>query len=150
MPTVEFARKLSVPAPPRDVWEAVTDVERLASWITVVGNVEEISRLDTYSATLADRLGPFRLSADLDIRVVEVEEGSSIRFVADGEDRQVASRIKIDGALSLTSAEATTVLDVSGEYEVTGRVATLGAPMIRSKGEKILDQFADAVTRGLS
>lgn len=150
MPSVDFARRLPVASDPSRVWDALTDVERLAAWITVVGDVREVSRLDSYTAVLADRLGPFRLSADLDINVVDVEEGSSIRFVAEGEDRQVASRITIDGQLSLTTEGSMTVIDVSGRYEVTGRVATLGASMIRSKGETILDQFVEAVERELA
>lgn len=150
MPSVDFARRLSVASDPSRVWDTLTDVERLAAWITVVGNVREVSRLDSYTAVLADRLGPFRLSADLDINVVDVEEGSSIRFVAEGEDRQVASRITIDGQLSLTTEGSMTVIEVSGRYEVTGRVATLGASMIRSKGETILDQFVEAVERELA
>jgi carbon monoxide dehydrogenase subunit G len=38
---------------------------------------------------------------------------------------------------------------VKGQYEVTGRVATLGASMIRTKGEKMLEEFFTAASREL-
>jgi carbon monoxide dehydrogenase subunit G len=150
MPRVDFSRDILVPAEATSVWETVTDVQRVAGWVSVVGAVEEIEHLARYSAVLADRLGPFKLSADLDVEVTEIEDGRSIAFVADGEDRQVASRIRIVAALQLAPSDTGTSVVVAGMYEVTGRVASLGASMIRSKGDKILEEFFAAVVRELS
>jgi uncharacterized protein len=150
MPSVDFSRDILVPATPTSVWETVTDVERIASWVSVVGAVVEVERLARYSAVLADRLGPFKLSADLAVEVTEIEDGRSIAFVADGEDRQVASRIRIAAALNLVPTDAGTSVVVGGMYEVTGRVASLGASMIRSKGDKILEEFFAAIAREFS
>lgn len=150
MPSVDFTRSLLVPAARDTVWDAITDVHRVAGWVSVVGAVTEIERLARYTAVLTDRLGPFRLSADLDVVVTALDEGRSIAFTADGEDRQVASRIKITGALSLNGQEEGTGVDVAGSYEVTGRVASLGASMIRAKGDKILEEFFSSIERELS
>lgn len=150
MPTVDFARNLSVGSPAEEVWAVVTDVERVADWVSVLGEVEELKPLSAYRATLTDRLGPFRLSAALEVDVVEAVTNETIRFVADGEDRQVSSRIQIEARLSLSSEGDRTNLKVEGRYEVTGRVATLGASMIKAKGEKILDEFVRAATRELA
>lgn len=150
MPTVEFARTLNIESPPDDVWTVVTDVDRVAGWVGVLGDVQTVEPLASYRATLTDRLGPFRLSADLDVEVTELNEGACIRFSADGEDRQVASRIQVDARLTLRRVGRTTDLRVEGSYEVTGRVATLGASMIRAKGEKILDEFFASAARELA
>lgn len=141
MPSVDFSRRVTVPASPETAWTTVTDVDRVAGWVTVVGSVKEIQHLDRYSAVLADRLGPFTLSADLDVVVTDLEEMCSIAFLADGEDRQVASRIKIEAELSISPVSEGCEIGVAGRYEVTGRVANLGSSMIRAKGEKILDEF---------
>jgi carbon monoxide dehydrogenase subunit G len=141
MPTVDFSRSVSVSASPDTAWRTVTDIDQVAGWVSVVGSVEEIEHLSRYSAVLADRLGPFKLSADLDVSVTDLEEMRSIAFLADGEDRQVASRIKIEAELSISPMPEGCEIGVVGRYEVTGRVANLGASMIRAKGEKILDEF---------
>lgn len=145
MPNVEFARSIAVTAGPATVWDTVTDVEKVAGWVSVVGSVVEKEYLAKYSAVLTDRLGPFRLSADLDVSVTRLDENRAIGFVADGEDRQVASRIKIEAELSLDDGPDGSRIDVAGSYEVTGRVASLGASMIRAKGDKILDDFFGAL-----
>lgn len=150
MPAVDFNRTIRVGAPAEVAWASVTDVDRVAGWVPVVGNVTELEHLARYAAVLTDRLGPFRLSADLVVDVTELREGSFIRFIADGEDRQVSSRIQIEASLELVDAGAGTDVVVGGRYEVTGRVATLGASMIRAKGDTILDQFFTALAEELS
>ncbi len=137
-----FDRSLPVTSDPATCWRVLTDVPRLVTWISIVDNAKELAPLDRYSAVLADRVGPFKLRADLGITVSEVDEPHTIRVRAAGEDRQVASRIAVDATLRLRPAEeAGTVIEVTGGYEVTGRVATLGAGMIRQKAAKLLDEF---------
>lgn len=115
----------------------------------MVGDVDELEHLSRYRASLEDRLGPFRLTADLDVEVTDLEEGSLIRFVADGEDNQVASRIVVRAEVRLSAQNGGTDVEVEGEYEVTGRVATLGSSMIRNKGDKILAEFFTAAEGAL-
>ncbi len=150
MPSVSFRRAVTVGTTPAGVWEAATDVRRVAGWVNVVDSVVEHASLEHYGAVLTDQLGPFRLSADLDVTVTSITQGESIRFLAQGEDRQVASRIRIEAGLELHAATDGTTVEVDGTYEVTGRVASLGGSMIRSKGDKILDQFFAALEAELA
>ncbi|HET9188836.1 MAG TPA: SRPBCC domain-containing protein [Acidothermaceae bacterium] len=137
-----FNRELSVSSDTKTCWEVLTDVPRLVEWVSIVDDAHEIAPLEKYTAVLMDRLGPFKLRADLDIVVSEVEIGRRIRVRASGEDRQVSSRIGIDAVLTLDDlAAGGTKVQVDGSYEVIGRVATLGAGMIRQKAAKILDEF---------
>lgn len=143
MPAADFHRELLARSDRSRTWEILTDVARIADWVSVVGEVTEVAPLQQYRAVLADRLGPFRLKADLDVRVPEVEAGSFIRVTAAGEDRQVSSRISVDAVLRLEPAadERTTMVVVEGHYEVVGRVASMGAGIISQKAQKILDEF---------
>lgn len=137
-----FSRALAVSADAETCWAVLTDVPRLVDWVSIVDEAKEIESLEKYTAVLMDRLGPFRLRADLDIIVSEVEIGRHIRVRAAGEDRQVSSRIAVDATLTVSPREAEgTDVRVDGSYEVVGKVATLGAGMIRQKAAKILDEF---------
>ncbi|MDT4894282.1 MAG: uncharacterized protein QOE97_3317 [Pseudonocardiales bacterium] len=141
MPSVTFNRDIAVSAAPEECWGVLTDVLKLVDWVTILDAATEITHLEKYTAVLMDRMGPFKLRADLDITVSEVEQGQHIRVHAEGEDRQVASRIVVDAVLILSSVGDATVIAVDGMYEVSGRVATMGAGMIRQKATKILDEF---------
>lgn len=137
----EFHETLQLDAAPDAVWRVVGDVPTVLSWISIVGEVTEVEPNARYRVLLVDRLGPFKLRADVDVSVRERVEGRSIRAGGDGEDRQVGSRLVIDVALDVAERDGGSELDVRGSYEVTGRPASLGAGSIRKKAGKILDEF---------
>lgn len=152
MPVAQFVRTIAVAPDAPTCWGVLTDVERIAGWVSIVGPVEELEHLRTYTAVLEDRMGPFRLRADLDIQITDVVDQRSLSLRAAGEDRQVASRIAVDATLRLDGEPDGhgTSVTVDGSYQVTGRIATLGASMIRSKAQKLLDEFFAAAERELT
>ena len=140
-----FERRVELQVGPELAWRAMTDVPTLVGWMSLLRDVETIALLERYAAQLEDRLGMFSLKADLDITVSAYLEPEWIVVHAEGEDRQVGSRIVVDARVELEPSSATTgpstAVIVTGAYEVSGRVATLGAGMIRKKAQKILDEF---------
>jgi carbon monoxide dehydrogenase subunit G len=146
----EFQETVRLAAGRDVVWSAVGDIPSVLSWISIVDSVEEIDPDRRYGAVLQDRLGPFKLRADLDITVDERDEGRLVRARAAGEDRQIGSRLVIGVTMALAEEDGGTTVDVSGSYEVTGRPATLGAGSIRKKAGRILEEFFASAERSLS
>ena len=145
----DFTKDVRLVAPAGSVWAALLDFQRVASWLSIVGSVREIEPLRRYGALLEDRVGPFALRADLVVSVAADADARRLHVAATGEDRQVASRI--GAALDLVVSEDGTgsALTMTGRYEITGRIATLGAGAIRKKGEKVLEGFFANLTREL-
>lgn len=136
----DFAKTIRLDASPDAAWQAINDVRRVASWLSIVREVRDVEPPRRYAALLEDRIGPFAMRADLDV-VVERTDGRQMRVAASGEDRQVASRIAATIELALRPDGDGTSLEAKGRYEVTGKVATLGAGAIRKKGDRILEEF---------
>lgn len=149
MPSEDFSHSVDTRSSPDTCWQLVTDVSQLVSWISILGEATEIEPLAQYSAVLVDKIGPFKLRADLDIRLSDVVPGQSLTLVATGEDRQVSSRIRVNAVLTVQATPDGSSVGVSGSYEVTGRVATMGAGTIRKKATKLIDEFFDHVTKEL-
>ena len=150
-------REFVVEAPRDDVWPRLLDVEAVASWLPIMHSVTEVSPgrsgIDgsSFQAAFEDRVGPFSLRADLRIEVAGVREFDEVSIRARGEDRQIRSRIMIDAACLLADdGPDHTRVRLSGTYEITGRVATLGAGVIRSKASKLIDTFCTNASQGLS
>lgn len=143
MSTGTIERTIEVGPGLAEVWARLTDVAAVAAWLPILEEVTERERLARYDAVLADRVGPFRLRADLAIRVTAATEPSLLAIEAAGEDRQVRSRIAVDASLALSpvGSGSGTRLHLVGRYEVTGRVATLGASTIEAKARKLVDEF---------
>lgn len=140
--TVEnFDRRLLVASDAKTCWLILTDVGRLASWVTVVHDAKEILRLQRYSAVLQDRLGPLKLRAELAIDVEVIADGEEVRVRAAGRDAQVNSQITVEATMSLDPRAAETEVRIRGTYQVVGRVASMGGGIIRKKADAILEQF---------
>ena len=146
MPRTEFHRDLLVKAAPPESWSALVDVPRLVKWVSIVEDAVELEPLSKYTAVLLDRLGPFRLRADLDVTVSDVDEGRSLKVRAAGEDRQVGSRLLVLANLVVRPESHGSTVVVDGVYEVTGKVASMGSGTINKKAQKILDEFFKAAS----
>lgn len=144
----DFAKTIQVTATPAAVWEALLDVRRVASWLSIVREVTDVDPPRRYSALLEDRLGPFAMRADLAV-TVETTGEHAMTVAAAGEDRQVASRISAGIDLSVGPGDSGSIVTVTGRYEITGRIATLGSGAIRKKGDKILEEFFTNLGREL-
>jgi uncharacterized protein len=142
----DFTKMIRLDASPDVVWAAVRDVRRVASWLSIVREVRDVDPPRRYAALLEDRLGPFAMRADLDLSV-EIAEPRQMHISAGGEDRHVASRIAATIDLAVEADGAGSSLAVTGRYEVTGKVATLGAGAIRKKGDRILQEFFDNASK---
>lgn len=150
MPRSEFTRELAVAAGTEETWKTLTDVSRLVSWVTVVEDAVELEPLSRYTAVLMDRLGPFKLRADLDIVITDLVDGESLRVSAAGEDRQVGSRLTVEAMMAIAPREPVgTVVTFGGWYEVSGKVASMGSGTINKKAEKIMGDFFSSVTTAL-
>ena len=150
MPRSEFRRELTVTASPEQTWKTLTDVPLLVSWVSIVEDATEIEPLGRYTAVLMDRLGPFKLRADLDIVITDVVPGESLVVKASGEDRQVGSRLTIEASMAIEPRQPEgSVVRFSGVYEVTGRVASMGPGTINKKADKIMAEFFSAAEAAL-
>ena len=150
-------REFVVEAGRDEVWPRLLDVQAVASWLPIMHSVTEVSSggsgIDgsSFRAAFEDKVGPFTLRADLHIEVAGVQEPEEVSIRARGEDRQIRSRIMIDAAARLSDAgPGQTRVRLVGSYEITGRVATLGAGVIRSKASKLIDTFCTNAAHGLA
>lgn len=142
MASEKFSRELRVSAGPERTWSVLTDVGLLAQWVGILEDVTELERLAKYTAVLQDKVGPFKLRADLSITANVVRDGERIEIEASGRDRSVDSRIAVSAALELASrTDGGTTIAVDGSYRVTGRLAAMGGGVIRKKADRIIADF---------
>src|SRR5690349_17862104 len=145
----DVSRTVRVTASPETAWSTILDFPKVASWLSVVRDLKEVERMKKYTTVLEDRVGPFAMRADLAIDVAADEARRTLKISGSGEDRQIASRISAALDLAVVPQDGATDVVVTGRYEITGRIATLGAGAIRKKGDKVLEDFFANLTREL-
>lgn len=149
MPSGQLSRKLDVAVSPSECWSVLTDVHRVAGWVSIAHEVEEVEPLESYSVVLQDKFGPFRLNADMDVEVTDVETEKRIRFRGTGTDRSVGTTISVDASMELTPTDEGTSIQVEGSYQVVGTVASMGSSTIKNKADTIVEEFFEAAGREL-
>jgi carbon monoxide dehydrogenase subunit G len=122
------------------VWEVVRDPVTVAGCIP---NVRQFTATDgaQYSASVEDKLGPFKVEVPVTITVSEDVE--SRRMTADiaGADKRGQARVRGQVTADVVEADGGSRLELRSQIEVLGRLASLGAVPMRRRADQIFDVF---------
>lgn len=141
-----ISQVIELDCPVLELFEKFQDVKTVSGFLPILSELKEIAPLQNYVAVLEDRVGPFKLRADLSIETKVDRESMRFSVEARGEDRQVRSAIRISVSMHFAPiSDARTRVAIEGTYEVSGKVATLGSSVIKSKANKLTLEFANQV-----
>ncbi len=149
---VSLNETINLGAAPEEVWRFLRDTKRLASLVPAVENVARSEGpAEAYTARLTEKVGPFRLSLNMRIRVVEAVEPSLLKVSLKGSDARGANRMTGTLSAALKKAEpGGTLVGFDVSVEVLGKLASLGAGPIRQRARERFDEFAAGLERELS
>src|SRR5207249_10149709 len=82
---VNFSETLTLAATQQDAWNLLRDMKRLAALIPGVESMLPVDN-EKYVATVVERVGPFRLSLNLEIKFVQAIEPSLLKAELSGKD----------------------------------------------------------------
>jgi carbon monoxide dehydrogenase subunit G len=132
-----------------DAWATLHDVDQLAAYSSHLGPVTTVEPDRRWKVSLQDRVGPFKLSAPMDVVIVEETSLVEISIRASGQDRGPGTRLVVEASVRLDQANGETQLALSGTYDLRGRVASLGGAVARRQAETMIDEFWTNLTTGL-
>lgn len=139
---MKFESQTSIAATKEEIWSLLFDVTRVAGLIPGCSDVEELESLARYSALIRQKVGPFRFNMPCEITVDEYEELQRVGITAEGEDKKTSTSALVKMVLSLDKDEdGKTVIDIDADIQMFGKLATLGAPIVRRKCRAIFREF---------
>ena len=108
------------------------------------GNVTRIEGAEgeAYAARAAEKVGPFKITMNLEVRVTEVQDGSVLKAAIKGGDSVGLNRVTGSLQIGLAPAAEGTAMHFEASIEVLGKMATLGAVPIRRRTTESFAQFA--------
>ena len=137
-----FTQECVVPAARERLWDLLMDVPAVSHCVPGVGTVEAVGN-NAYRGGIAVKVGPVRLSLEGTITVEEQDRtGWSARMRAEANDRRLGGGIRARMHLTLTPAEAGTHIRIDTDLAVLGKIGEFGQPIIKSKADSILAEFA--------
>ncbi len=146
---MQFQKEVEILAPREKVWAFIWDVDRFIACVPGCKEAKTIEEGKRYTATMTEKVGPFKVEFPTTIEVLEREEFSHIKAQASGADNKIGSRMKLDLDVNLRSENGKTILGFVASVDILGKLAALGHGIIKRKADQVLDEFAQAVKKKL-
>ena len=138
---MEFNMSMVVPATPEELWKTLIDVPSISSCIPGCENVEEITRLESYRATVKQKIGLFKVEVPAEILVESVTEPSHVRTRATGHDKFTGTRLAVILDVSVIPEDSGSKLAVDAKVDIQGRLATMGLGVIKRRVDQNFEEF---------
>ena len=142
---MKFEKTVTVKASREAVWKLLWDVPRVAACIPGCKEAKVVEEGKRYSATVAERVGPFKVEFPLSIEVLEAQAPERLKARAGGRDGKVDGMIKVELDLHLVEAGESTEMRLTTDVTILGKLGTLGHSMIIRKGDEVVGKFAEGL-----
>lgn len=138
---MKFSGTLTVDAPRTGVYRALRDARLFASCVEGVRDLVETGP-DAYAAVFDTKIAYMKFSFNVSVSVVRADEPHEIEAKVEGVPRGIVGRLTATAVTKLSEAGAATKIDYDVEAALTGRLGSLGQPVLRSKAKEMERQFA--------
>lgn len=137
-----FTQECLIPVARERLWDLLMDVPTVSRCVPGVGTVEAMGD-NSYRGGLEVKVGPIRLSLQGTITIEEQDRAEwRARMRAEANDRRLGGGIRARLNLTLLPAEAGTRVKIDTDLTVLGKIGEFGQPVIRSKADMLLEEFA--------
>jgi carbon monoxide dehydrogenase subunit G len=137
---MKITGEISVRAPQEAVFNALQDARFFASCIE---GVQELTEVDSvhYDAVFETKVAYLKFRFKLAIAVTRKEPPSEIEASVEGTPLGIVGRLTATSKTHLTQEGDTTKIAYEIEAAITGKLGSLGQPVLRSKAKEMEKQF---------
>src|SRR5713226_5339255 len=140
---LKLAEELHLDASPGEVWKLLRDTLSLTGLLPGVESVTPLHEegAEAYTAKASDKIGPFKVAMDVEVRITETIEPSLLCASLKGLDSSGANRMSGSLRIALSPASPGTEIRFEASIEILGKLATLGAVPIRRRTTQMFAEF---------
>jgi uncharacterized protein len=138
---MKFSGQLTVEAPRAQVYDKVRDARFFASCVDGVSELAETAP-DAYAAVFETKVAYMKFKFKVAVQVVRAEPPREIEAKVEGTPLGIVGRLTATALTRLSEAGSGTAIDYEIEAALTGKLGSLGQPVLRSKAKDMERQFA--------
>lgn len=141
---LKVSEELNLDASPHEVWRLLRDTPRLAALLPGVESVTSLNEpgVEAYQAKAGDKIGPFKVAMNMEIRVAEAREPLFLKANIKGADSIGLNRLTGSLQIMLNPNSSAVQMLFQADIEILGKLATLGAIPIRRRATDKFAEFA--------
>ena len=138
---MKFSGELIVNAPRAQVFDKVRDARFFASCVDGVSDLAETAP-DTYAALFETKVAYMKFKFKVTVVVVRALAPREIEAKVEGTPSGIVGRLAATSLTRLTDVGDQTKIDYEVEAALTGKLGSLGQPVLRAKAKEMERQFA--------
>ena len=138
---MNFVGQIKVSAAREAVFEQLNDARFFASCIEGVNDLQEIDATH-FTAVLSTKLAYIRFKFNIAVEIAESVAPHRIVAKSEGRPMGVVGRLTSTSTAELTEENAETTIAYAIDVALTGKLGSLGQPVLRSKAKELEKQFA--------
>jgi len=138
---MKFSGELTVKAPRPAVFAALRDARFFASCVEGVRDLAEIGP-DRYSAIFETKVAYMKFTFKVTVELTRAQAPREIEAKVEGTPLGVVGRMVATSITTLSEAGDGTRIDYAVDAALTGKLGSLGQPVLRSKAREMEKQFA--------
>ena len=137
---MNIAGEITVAAPREAVFKALSDAPFFASCIEGVQDLVEIDA-SHYSAVLETRIAYMRFKFKVGVEMIKRTPPEEIEVKVEGTPLGLVGRLTATAATRFAEAGDATVISYAIEATLTGKLGSMGQPVLRAKAKEMEKQF---------
>jgi hypothetical protein len=138
---MKIAGQVRVKAPRAAVYEALRDARFFASCVEGVRDLAEVAP-DRYTAMLETKVAYMSFKFNVTVELTRAAPPQEIEAKVEGTPLGIVGRLTATALTSLSEAGEETQIDYTVDANLTGKLGSLGQPVLRSKAKEMERQFA--------
>ena len=146
---MQLSDRFAVSATVDAAWAFFWDLPRVAGCLPGCESIESIGD-GAYRAQITQRVGPFQIAMSMEVSIQEAVEKQRVVVTGHGKDR-IGNRLHINRlALELSEPQpGQTEVGYVMDFNLYGRLATLGNTVVKRKAEEIRAEFSRRIASEL-
>jgi uncharacterized protein len=146
---MKFLGEIKVAAPREAVFDKINDPAFFASCIEGVKDMKEIDP-QHFTATLETRIAYINFKFSISVEIVEIDRPNRIVARSEGTPHGIVGRLSSTSTATLTSDGTGTLVAYEIDASLTGKLGSLGQPVMKSKAKEMERQFAKAISESFA
>jgi uncharacterized protein len=141
---LNFSGEITVGAPREAVFKALSDAPFFASCIDGVRDLKSIDATH-YDAVLETRIAYMRFNFKVAVEMSRVAPPDEIEAKVEGTPMGIVGRLTATATTHLAEAGGGTVIRYVIDATLTGKLGSMGQPVLRAKAKEMERQFAERI-----
>jgi carbon monoxide dehydrogenase subunit G len=146
---MKFTGELIVKAPREAVFDRLKDARFFASCVDGVRDLKELTPTN-YTANFETKIAYIKFKFEVAVEMTRADRPEAIAAKIEGKPHGIVGRLSATSAASFVEKDGGTAIQYAVEASLTGRLGSIGQPVLKAKAKEMERQFVQNLRAGLN